>query len=289
MRVIGSCLLLMMFLFFMGYRISAQETDSTNGNADTTVVEIGKTKIEVIEKDGKSQVTIDTPDKQVVISDDNIQTHKKKEKSKYLKNVKTRFFLFELGINGYAVENSLNLPENLQDFELNYAQSWNVNIYLFKQRINLIAHRLNIMYGFGIEMNDYAFRHDVTLQDKSVYTETVPLDKSPKKSKLASNYLIIPLQLNFESNPYSRKRSFRISAGVYGGMLVWGRTKVNYKNLYIRTNDSFNLTQFRYGFTSSIGFSFFNIFFNYALSPLYNSGKGPELQPFAIGLVFLGF
>jgi outer membrane protein with beta-barrel domain len=276
------------FLLFQNF-VSAQETDTLNGIADTTVIEIGKTKIEVIEKDGKSEVTIETDNKQIIVSDDKIQTKKKKKNDKYLKNIKTRFLLFELGINGYLSNNSTNLPENLQDFELNYAQSWNVNIYLFKQRINLIAHRLNIMYGFGIEMNDYAFRHDVTLQDKSAYTETIPLDKSPKKSKLASNYLIIPLQLNFESNPYSRKRSFRISAGVYGGMLVWGRTKVNYKNLYIRTNDSFNLSQFRYGLTSSIGFSFFNIYFNYALSPLFNAGKGPELQPFAIGLVFLGF
>lgn len=258
--------------------------DTSKKLPDTTVIEAGKIKVIIIEdEDGNEQIKVLKDGKDIETNKDGKKTKKK------LKTVRTRVFLFELGLNGYAYNGNLNMPPDLKDLELNYGKSININIHLFRQRVSLIHHKFNMMYGLSLELNDYAFRHAVTLEPNQPFVTTVELDRDPKKSKLASTYLMLPILLNYESNPYRKRNSFRASAGVYGGFLIWGRTRQNYKKQWIRTNDDFNMNQFRYGITSNIGFSFFNIYFNYALSPMFRTGEGPELQPFSIGLIILGF
>ena len=37
------------------------------------------------------------------------------------------------------------------------------------------------------------------------------------------------------------------------------------------------------------GVGWFNLFATYSLTPLFESGRGPELYPFTVGVTLLGF
>jgi hypothetical protein len=43
---------------------------------------------------------------------------------------------------------------------------------------------------------------------------------------------------------------------------------------------------FRYGGRVEIGIADFNMFFNYDLNDVFESGKGPELNAISFGLIF---
>lgn len=213
------------------------------------------------------------------------------KKDKELKDVKTRFMLLELGLNGY-VNNAggLTAPVGYSDLELNQSRSINVNLHLFRQRVNLIQHHVNLMYGLGFEFNDYMFANDVTLQAQAPELTFLNIEEPLKKTKLATTFLNLPVMLNFETNPEELKRSFRLSAGGYAGVLVGARTK--YKttnNKKVKERDDFNLNNFRYGVTGSIGYGWFNLYANYALSEMFADNQGPALNPWNVGIVLIGF
>ena len=67
-------------------------------------------------------------------------------------------------------------------------------------------------------------------------------------------------------------------------------TKIKYvedgKKEKDKEKDDFNLSPLRWGLTARIGYEEINLFANYYMTPLFKSGMGPELQPFAAGLAF---
>lgn len=207
-----------------------------------------------------------------------------------LDNVKTRFGLLEIGVNGYINDNSLATPVGYPGLELNYGKSINVNLHLLRQRVNLIAHHVNLMYGIGFEFNDYRFANPVTLEPGQPELTFVDIEEPIKKTKLATTYLNVPVMLNFETNPEELKRSFHLNAGMYGGVLLGSRIK--YKttdNNKVKQRGDFNVNTLRYGVTGSIGYGWFTLYANYGLSELFANNEGPVVQPFSIGLTVIGF
>ena len=121
-------------------------------------------------------------------------------------------------------------------------------------------------------------------------------DVEIKKSKIAANYIDIPVEFRFHVNKENHDQGFRAAIGGKVGFLFDGHTKIKYEedgdNKKIKQKDNFNLQRFRYGVTARIGFPGINLFGYYSLSELFESGRGPDettATSFNLGISISGF
>ncbi len=226
-------------------------------------------------------------------SDDQVLKKKFKE-PKNKKWIKTRWLMLDYGISAYRHNGSMDLPAEYMAFDQKYWGSNNWNLHVVKQRVNISNHKLNLMYGLTFEFNRYNFRNNVGLTPNESQVTVVDYDDLQfEDNRLNATYLTVPFMLNFESNPNKRSRSFRVNAGVYGGILLTGRLKQESEDGSIdhKLDDDFNLNPFRYGVATQIGFGRVNFFMNYGLSDLFDEDEngGFDLQPLNFGITIIPF
>ena len=204
--------------------------------------------------------------------------------------IKTRWFMLDLGFNTYLSDGKFNLPSELNDFDLDYSRSVNVNMHIFRQRIGLIGNNLNFMYGLELAWNNYHFDNDITLLHNVDEVTVVESGVDFKKNKLATTFLQVPVLFNIETNPKKPSKSFRISAGGYGGLLLGARTKQkSSENGKVKIKDDFNINKFRYGLIGQVGVGCINFYVDYALNGLFKDDLGPDLRPISIGFTLIPF
>ncbi|GAB3365080.1 hypothetical protein GCM10027566_35340 [Arachidicoccus ginsenosidivorans] len=115
------------------------------------------------------------------------------------------------------------------------------------------------------------------------------------KFKLVLNYFEIPVELRYSANMEQPNKGFRIAFGLKGGLLLNAHTKGKnemtsdgstvYGKGYIEKEYSkrfFKST--RVSGTVRVGYGLFSVFGTYQLTPLLNTGAGPSLHPYSIGL-----
>lgn len=199
----------------------------------------------------------------------------------------------EFGINGYLTPSrSIDMPQGYEFMELKYEKSVNFNINFFQQSFNLIGNRFGVLTGMGLQWYNYRFNNNVVLTNDSNklggYLDN-DANKSYLKSKLTASYLVVPVILEFQTNPYHNSNSFHISAGVIGGIRLGSHTKQIFENNGSANKpkmyDSFYLQPFRLDATARIGWGPINIYANYSLMEMFRKDKGPVLYPFTLGLV----
>jgi hypothetical protein len=156
--------------------------------------------------------------------------------------------------------------------------------------------------GIGFGLDRFGFQKSVTLANPngdtvqvvglSVTQPTYDIDKS----KLITNYLEIPIELRWHSNPNSFSRSFYVGLGGKFGLLIDNSTKLKYKENgeTIKTQDKrdLSLNKIRYGFLVRAGYKGFSLFYYQNLSTLFQENKGPLLadpKSFSFGITFRGF
>jgi len=204
--------------------------------------------------------------------------------------IQTRYFMLDIGSNTYLSDGKFNLPNELNNMELDYGKSVNINLHLFRQRIGLIGKNLNFMYGLELTWNNYHFAEDITLIHDVDELTIVEENINFKKNAFSTTFLQVPVLLNIETNPNKLSRSFRLSAGVYGGVLLGARTKQKSSEKgKVKIKDDFNLNKFRYGAIGQIGFGCVNFYVDYALNDLFKESQGPELTPISIGFSLVPF
>lgn len=213
-----------------------------------------------------------------------------------LDNIKTRWFLLRVGVNSFIKE---DVPEfeGIDPTDLKIWPSINWGIDVFQIRFNLIKHYVNLRTGLGFDLNYYEFESDATLQDKTSTVQWIyKKDREGdiyeySRNNLYAAYIRMPLILNFETNPYNQSHSFNMNVGVYGGLRIDSRLKQKWANKKLIVNDDFNLSDWTYGLTGSIGYGWFNIYATYSLVGLFDSTEdnGYSLTPFTVGIQILTF
>lgn len=199
----------------------------------------------------------------------------------------------ELGVNGYLTPSgSIDMPQGYEYMELKYEKSTNFNINFFQQSFNIIGNKFGVLTGMGIQWYNYRFSDNVVLTNDSNRLGGYYDNSSSKayvKSKLTASYLVVPVILEFQTNPYHNTNSFHISAGVIGGIRLGSHSKQVYEDNGSTNKpkeyDSFYLQPFRLDATARIGWGPVNIYANYSIMEMFRKGKGPELYPFTVGLV----
>jgi hypothetical protein len=204
----------------------------------------------------------------------------------------------------FVVEFGFNQPVNRPDslFDLGFWGSRTINIYYqYDVRIGNSKFSVHPGVGFGLERyklnNYYTLGYVTDVNTKTV--EFVPAwtdYPGVKKSMIVANYIDIPLEIRFSTNPEDPGRSFRASIGGRVGYLFDSFTKIKYKNegetKKIKDKQNFNLNDFRYGAFVKIGGGNFSVFCHYNISPVFQKDRGPqktEMNNLTVGISLSSF
>jgi len=115
-----------------------------------------------------------------------------------------------------------------------------------------------------------------------------PVDFDLNKNRFSMTYLNVPLMLEFQIPVYGEHNRIKLSAGVVGGVKLGSRQVQKYtvdgEKQKIKSKDSYNLRNFKYGFTARVGYGDITLFANYYPQTLFTDGMGPDIYPVTVGL-----
>ncbi len=275
-------------------------SDTAYKKGDSTLIQLGDVKILI----GKNSISIMTPDStKKKISKDGFCEKEINKKPKTPKNIKTGFFMLDLGLSNLYVPNSglaanytgkyINDPMNLR-----YGKSINVALYPIKQKINLYQHNLNFIWGLGVNWDNYRFTDDILLnRDPASKTLAIRNDSTTaySKNKFTTSYLTLPLLLEI-NNGKKGWHKFSVGAGVSINQLLNGyvkRVEQNGHNKF-KNSGNYNLNEQRLGAVGTIGIGKLKFYGNYALTPLLQGTNQkenftPESYPWNVGITLVGW
>lgn len=216
------------------------------------------------------------------------------KKPKKIKLVEQSWFVMDLGWNIWLTENNNPLPDAYSALELDRAKSANFHLGIIQQGINIYKGKLRFVYGAGIEFNNYRFKKNVDLTpDSKPLTYIVNPEIKYKKNKLVSQYVTMPLMLNFKSDPNNEDESFNIAAGIQLGYLISSNTKQKWteggKKQKNKTKADYNFEDYRMGYVFQFGYGDFNLYAKYYPTAVFKNNQGPVVNTASVGLVLTPF
>lgn len=258
--------------------IMTSDTIETSQDADTAIIRIGKKEIKVIDHDQDDMDEDDEKDNYKWCYD----TRKHDRPGKF----NGHWEAVELGFNGF------DKPDysmyDVSDFmSLNQGKSMEVNVNFYELNIGLVKSYVGLVSGMGLSFNSYRFENPYTIAKGAERTEPVALNfEDLSKTKLAVSTLKVPLLLEFQIPVNQHEGRLYVNAGVVGGVRIGSHTKVKHGDTKDKDRSSFNMNSFSYAATARVGYKDMGLFATYNLTPLFETGKGPELTPFTIGISF---
>ena len=255
-------------------RVNVVGANEDKSDGDTTYFNLRKKKILIIENSNGIQVK----------SDD-----EEDEKFKHWRG-------FSMGVNGYmGSTGGINIPDKYDYMDLDYRRSLNFQFNIIERQINIVDNNFKLITGFGFDYHTYELANKTTLNADSSFTwGTIDSTNvySYKKNKLRNTYIQVPLLLEFNTSNDPQK-TFHIAFGVIGEFLISSRTKqVLMEGKDKTTNvrkDNYNMSPFAAKAHVNLGYRSWTFFAEYNLTPLFQSGKGPELYPFTGGIRLVPF
>lgn len=220
---------------------------------------------------------------------------------KKLKPISTNWWVFDLGYANYvdrtpfllytAIPNYALVPRYVTntDLKLNNAKSSNVNIWIVQQKASLYKNIWNLKYGVGIEMYNFRLEQPISFSNSApnkMYFDNVNFSKN----KLFVEYLTVPLQLNFQSNPDNNK-SFYASLGVSAGYLLQAHTKqISQERGKQKVHGNFNLNDFKMATIGELGVGDIRLYGSLSMTNLFDKKfTNIDMAPFAVGIRFSKF
>jgi len=257
------------------------DTIDDSRNSDTTIIRIGKKEIIVIDEDRD-----DDENENENNNDNNCYTwghgHKKDREGKF----DGHWGAVELGFNGFDEEDYALYSGN-EFMAINQGKSMEFNINFYELNIGLVKSYVGLVSGLGLSFNSYRFENDYTLERGPDRVLAVPLTyDNLSKTKLAVSYLRVPLLFEFQIPVNQREGRLYVNAGIVGGVRIGSHTKVKYGDTKDKDRSGFYMNAFNYAATARVGYKDVGLFATYSMTPLFETGKGPALTPFTIGISF---
>lgn len=290
---------------YASQKISADATGSSSikfkGNAEEVSAEasasssIARVVDEAASKkssDPRDSTTINFKNKKFIIIDKdlNVDTHRNHDDDDF-----HNWAGFGIGVNGWTSNGNFSLPKSQRYMELDYGKSLNFQLNPFEKDIHICRNYINLVVGLGFEWSQYQFSNKTTLTPDSSYTYGF-IDSSNtynyKKNRFKTTFVNVPVLLEFNTNKNPDK-AFHVAFGVIGGYRLGSRTRQVLEDdgldLKLIRKDSYNMNPFRVNAHASVGYRNFTLYADYALTPLFENGKGPELYPFTFGVKLISF
>lgn len=210
----------------------------------------------------------------------------------------------------FTLELGLNFGNKEPDrWETRTMGSRTFNVY-YQYDVRIGKSKFFVVPGIGLSLERFTYsnnaivvypensRDSILLVGQSVVGVT-----GVKKSALVTNYIELPLEFKFLTNPDDPTRSFRFSLGGRIGYLYDSFEKLKYREEgemnMLKEKHNFNLNRFRYGVSTKFGIGNFAFFGYYNLNTLFEKdkgiwSKGSDRQPqnfntFTIGISLSSF
>jgi hypothetical protein len=295
---------------FVNGRLNANASGASNIKVKGDVKDISAeaspassiTRIEDKDKSGERDSTVyNWKGRKIIIIDkekDAVAENDSTKKRKYSYDVDDfkHWAGFSMGVNGYMNSNgSIAVPNQYKYMDLNYARSFNFQFNIIERQFNIVKNYFKIVTGFGFDYHSYALSNKTNLNADSSFTwGTIDSTNTYtyKRNKLRNTYIQVPLLLEFNTSNNPDK-TFHIAFGVIGQYLIASRTKQILEQGKVDISrvrkDNYNMSPFAAKAHVNIGYKGFTIFGEYSLTPLFASGKGPELYPFTVGVRLVPF
>lgn len=249
-------------------KIKEVSSAQSKSHKDTTVYNWKNKKILVVRKEGDN---------------DDFNMDPKENEGKHWRG-------FALGLNGYLSTDGMSLPKSSEYMKLDYAHSFNLQFNFMERQFNLHKNYIKLITGMGFDYHSYDLVYNTTLNPDSSFTHGF-IDSSNtvgyKKNRFRATYLQVPLLFEFNTRNDSYE-SYHLAIGVIGQYLISSRTRQILSSdgaEYTKVRkDSYNLSPFGLKAHVSFGYKDFQIWGEYGLTPMFQSGHGPELNPIAVGV-----
>ncbi len=202
------------------------------------------------------------------------------------------YFNVDLGVNNYLDNGKFPTSDN--PYAVKGWGSWQVGLnFMAAQRI---SKGFNWNFGMGFHFYNFKFENRnfqaVRGDDQIEFIQRTDVDGF--KSKISSSYItaMTLLELDFGKMNDQGKKGFRIAAGPYAGYRLGGQSKYVYEEIggsgrqKDKESTGLYLENFRYGIRGELGIGRVKFFTSYDLNELFQDGKGPELNPITLGVVF---
>ncbi len=287
--------------------------DTGGGQSDTTSVKIGSINLRVVDGD-TTKVRLGNHEL-VVNEDGNVKWGR----------CTPPFFNghwggVELGINGYVTPNfDTDFGKAYDPLSLQYEKSLTVNVNLYEQNFALNrTQTFGFITGLGLSINNYRFSQPTYLAPDSINLSAFTMSNvNVRKSKLAAAYVTVPLLFEIQTNKFKHGKHFHFTVGAIVNARISSHTKIYFNEankpyrledpvtglpsfMYyvtpnrtdrniIKSYNSFSLTPFRVDATARIGYGPINFFATYALTPMFQKNKGPELYQWSAGITLVGW
>ncbi len=163
-----------------------------------------------------------------------------------------------------------------------------MNFNMMEKSLGIVKNYFGIVTGLGFEYTRYMLENDVKIDEVDGMMTGIPVDMDLSKNRLSMCYLNAPLMAEIQIPVYGESNRIKLAAGVLGGVRLGSRQVQKFvadgEKQKIKSKDSFNLRNFRYGFTARVGYGDLALFANYYPQPLFVDGMGPDILPVTVGI-----
>ncbi|MDR0834890.1 MAG: outer membrane beta-barrel protein [Candidatus Symbiothrix sp.] len=178
----------------------------------------------------------------------------------------------------------------LEQVDLKLSQSYSFKLNFAQVNKKLTDHWV-LGTGMGLDFTRYHFAGNTGLnglrEDNITQFEPAPDDLTYKSSKLLAYYITIPLILEYQTKVFKNK-CFYINGGVESLIKYYSKSQVDIRTLEGTKKTSLgrdlNMHPINIRFIAQIGLGDVGIFGYYQPFSMFEKGKGPNVQPFGIGI-----
>jgi hypothetical protein len=254
-------------IFFVSLgSLTAQNSDSTEVKKKKVYTIFGNTWYYEKYEDGTSSLEMEAKDYTT-----NNSSHKQ---SKFSSNMEV-----DLGLNLWTPTD--NAPQ------VKPWGSWNVNLNMVGTY--KAAKNFHLKTGLGVSWYNFKLEDTNLIAIKTIQGISFEGFSGGQgtKSKISASYANVTLVPTLLTND----GKLRLGIGGYAGLRLGGRGKFVYddasgdkQKIYEKSN--MYASNVRYGVRAEIGVNDFNLFLNYDLNEVFETGKGPKLNAISFGLIF---
>ncbi|WP_343667222.1 outer membrane beta-barrel protein [Chitinophaga sp.] len=191
------------------------------------------------------------------------------------------FLVIELGYVGLTGTGAGNL-----DTKFNRT----LNVALMYD-IPLTGSNFSLAPGLGIGSDNYIF-NNMTLDITNTSAPSRTSTDAYKKSKLATTYLEIPLELRFRQVPENANKGFKAAVGLKAGYLLNAHTRTvgsqsGFK-VVEKESSKYWFNTFRFVGTARIGYGNWALFGTYALNGMFKDNSSFAVNAYSFGISVSG-
>lgn len=195
---------------------------------------------------------------------------------------------------GWGYANISNADYKINDIDgvsLKAESSNEFYVNLIEKILPIYRNNLGLTSGFGMSWHNYFLDNNTHLLEENNKTDVYPAPSGVTYdySRLRVFQLNVPLLLEWQPT-LGKNHKMYVAAGVIGGVNTMASYKVKYKDANGKTVTSveshgLNISPLSLDYTAQIGYGSFGLFAKYSAFSMFQSGKGPNVQPVSLGAV----